>query len=154
MDQSQIYQILIAASKATKKCADGKLEKVFEDEFCVVFQDGYKQVTVGTKGDVYVKCGSFDRILPQGQEEDKRKNEKFKGLVAIGKPKIKREERTGGSLEKEDMEVFNFDRPTRESNSPRPNSFNVKWLRGQKSELERVNSLESLLFTCNSNIKL
>ena len=67
MDQSQIYQILIAASKAAKRCADGMLETVFEDEFCVVFQDSLKQVKVGKGGDVYISCGKFTKICHNSQ---------------------------------------------------------------------------------------
>ena len=148
MDQSHIYQILVAAVEAAKMCADGELRKVFEDEFCIVWQDGSRQVTLGKGGDVYVRCGNFAGSCFDGQGKGEGEGEKIVRLPGEGKREV------GVDGSGQDMENFNFDRPTRESYCPSPNSFNVRWLRGHKSELERVNSIESLLFTCNSNIKL
>jgi hypothetical protein len=120
MDSTEIFQILVNASKALRTAADGDLNPIFQDDSCLVLENGDRQFVISWTGDVFI------------QSRWKGKKRGFSKL--------------------EGNEGVRCKTPERESVSRDPNAYNNKWLRGAKSELERVNSLESLLFPCNSKI--
>lgn len=105
---------------------------------------------------VLISCANVLRKCAEVGNEEVFKDEFCVVFVVDGKSVVVgrngevyiHEQRSKSNLKlkgKKNKTNSNFSVPERESVAPTPNSYGLRWTRGQKEELELCNTLESLL---------